>query len=544
MWRANTNRPGTFFRLRAATTVVGSQLETWRKEVSLAAPPEHLRSLSGLEGRRSTRIDRTLPLVVLGQTRTGLSFQEKTTTVTINLHGCRYPSRHEYPIGSPVGLRVLQPDGETISPVIRAFVKSVHPPASPRELFQVGVELESPANIWNVFPPPSDWNSLLGGSTSSAGVATATAPALEPQEPPTAADAFPSTPASSSEPRTNQLTELPSLSPAAPGAQPAKETPPPKPERVAITIDQLVGAMQGKLQAAAEKVVQSALAEHLDEAIHEALARVEGVRERNLQQLGEFSEQRLESLMRSSREEILGHLESRLGEVQSRWEEQHNAYRVQSEEIAQHLEKLAADTQRHLSETQNFIVKATREIGPQTRGRLDESLGQAAEQFEAAADRISDRQLVRVMEATRMVTREAAAQMEARVAESRALLHTTAGSTIEEFRRQAEVQVDLAISETTERVRSALSALDAENRMACENRRRTMIEDVTRTTEQSTEQFRSGIKAFLYSCLVAAVGAVDEHAKTTLDGMVKDPNSTPRAIDDIKIIPPDDEKPN
>jgi hypothetical protein len=217
---------------------------------------------------------------------------------------------------------------------------------------------------------------------------------------------------------------------------------------------------------------------------------------------------------------------------------------VQSEEIAQHLEKLAADTQRHLSETQNFIVKATREIGPQTRGRLDESLGQAAEQFEAAADRISDRQLVRVMEATRMVTREAAAQMEARVAESRALLHTTAGSTIEEFRRQAEVQVDLAISETTERVRSALSALDAENRMACENRRRTMIDDVTRTTEQSTEQFRSGIKAFLYSCLVAAVGAVDEHAKTTLDGMVKDPNSTPRAIDDIKIIPPDDEKPN
>jgi hypothetical protein len=45
--------------------------------VSLAAPPEHLRSLSGLEGRRSTRIDRTLPLVVLGQSRTGLSFPGK-----------------------------------------------------------------------------------------------------------------------------------------------------------------------------------------------------------------------------------------------------------------------------------------------------------------------------------------------------------------------------------------------------------------------------------------------------------------------------------
>lgn len=510
--------------------------------MSLAAPPDHLHSLSGLEGRRSTRIDRTVPLVVLGQTKTGLSFQEKTSTVSFNLHGCRYPSRHEYPVGASVGLRVLQPDGETISPVIRAFVKSVHPPASPRELFQVGVELESPANIWNVAPPPSDWNRLLGGSASSAGLATAVAPALEPPAPPTMLP--PTFSPGANEARAGQVSAFPSPSLVATGAAPSKEAAPAKPERVAITIDQLVPAMQGKLQAAAEKVVQNALATHLDEAINEALARIEGVREHNLRQLHEFSEQRFESLMRSSREEILGHLESRLGEVQSHWEEQHNAYRAQAEEIAERLEKLASDTQRNLGETQNFIEKATREIEPQTRGRLDESLGQAAGQFEAAADRISDRQLVRVMESTRMVVREAAAQLDARVAESRALLHGAAGSTLEEFRRQAEVQVDLAITETTERVRSALSALDSENRAACDSRRRAMVDDVTRSMEQSTEQFRSGIKAFLYSCLVAAVGAVDEHAKTTLDGLVKDPGSAPRAIDDIKIIPPDDEKPN
>jgi hypothetical protein len=29
------------------------------------------------------------------------------------------------------------------------------------------------------------------------------------------------------------------------------------------------------------------------------------------------------------------------------------------------------------------------------------------------------------------------------------------------------------------------------------------------------------MKAFLYSCLVAAVGAVDEHSKSTLDGLLK-----------------------
>jgi len=47
--------------------------------------------------------------------------------------------------------------------------------------------------------------------------------------------------------------------------------------------------------------------------------------------------------------------------------------------------------------------------------------------------------------------------------------------------------------------------------------------------------------------LVAAVGAVDEHAKTTLDGLVKEPGSASRTISDITditTIPPDDEKPN
>jgi hypothetical protein len=511
--------------------------------VSPAAPSDHRYSLSSMEGRRSTRVERTVPLVVLGQTKSGLSFQEKTATVSFNLHGCRYPSRHEYPLGTSVGLRVLQPDGESISPVIRAFVKSIHPPASPRELFQIGVELESPANIWNLSPAPQDWTRMLGSSTT-AGMATAVAPALEPAPP---ASPLASAPVPS-EPKSSTVTAFPSPAPAPARADAPKEPAPTKTERVAITIDQLVAAMQGKLQFAADKVVQNALESHVDDAVTRILARIEESRSSNLEQFDKTSAERFESLMRSSREEILGHLESRLGEFQTQWAEQQSAYRAQAEEISQRLEKLAADTQRNLSETQKFIDKVSREIEPQTRGRLDESLGRATEEFEAAADRVSDRQLIRVMEATRMVTREAAAQLDARVAESRSLLLNASASTLEEFRRQAEVQIDLAVGETTERVRSALSALDAENRTACDSRRRAMVEDVAHAIDQSTEQFRSGIKAFLYSCLVAAVGAVDEHAKTTLEGLIKDPMAAPRAVDDVTVItplaPPEDEKPN
>jgi hypothetical protein len=94
---------------------------------------------------------------------------------------------------------------------------------------------------------------------------------------------------------------------------------------------------------------------------------------------------------------------------------------------------------------------------------------------------------------------------------------------IDEFKRQLEVQMDLSISDAMQRVMSSLDALDAENRAACDARRRSIETDVAQATQQSTEQFRSGMKAFLYSCLVAAVGAVDQHAQTTLNGL-KDPN--------------------
>jgi hypothetical protein len=508
--------------------------------LSSASSPEPLHdSIPSPESRRSTRIDRVMPLVVLGQTKTGLSFQEKTSTVSLNLHGCRYASRHEYALGSSIGLRVLQADGETISSVIRAFVRSVHPPANPRELFQVGVELEAPANIWNISPAPMDWTRLLGAgvsSMSSAGVA----PALER---PTEIPASSPVPAPS-EAKTAQVTPFPLPSPAAARPEAVPSPAPSKPERVAVTIDQLVSAMQGKLQMAAEKVVQNALVIHLEEAVKHAVAKLEEARVEKERQFEQFSAQHFESKMRASREEILGHLESRLGEVQASWDQQHAAFCEQAEDIAQKLQILAGDTQKNLQETQKSLEKLGREIEPTTRNRLDESVSQMTERFEAAADRISDRQLVRVMEATRMVTREAASQLDARIAESRALMHGAANTTLEEFRRQAEVQVDLSVSETTERVKSTLDALDAESRTACDARRRAMIEEISHATEQSTEQFRSGMKAFLYSCLVAAVGAVDEHAKSTLDNLVKSPGSAPRTITDGVIAPPDDEKPN
>ncbi len=58
------------------------------------------------------------------------------------------------------------------------------------------------------------------------------------------------------------------------------------------------------------------------------------------------------------------------------------------------------------------------------------------------------------------------------------------------------------------------------------------------------------MKTFLYSCLAAAVGAVDEHSKATLDGLLKGDGkildealSKPLAHDEDKIIPDADSGP-
>src|ERR1700747_2457381 len=59
------------------------------------------------ESRRSTRIEKSLPLIVLGRNRLGEPFMERTVLVTLNMHGCRYLSRHDYGVGTWVTLQLV-----------------------------------------------------------------------------------------------------------------------------------------------------------------------------------------------------------------------------------------------------------------------------------------------------------------------------------------------------------------------------------------------------------------------------------------------------
>jgi len=764
------------------------------------------RSFRGADLRRSSRLEQPVTLVVMGTNRRGETFQEKTSAVSFNLHGCRYSSRHDYPTDGWVTLQVTGTDGMN-SPAVRARVRSVVLPKSPRELSQVGVELETPSNVWGVEQMPDDWDRVLRANGFSSRTATAAAPALAPA------------PVAPPPERKAEVTVFPS--PAAPPSEPAPTTSSTaKPDRLVLTPDQLLQALQGKLQQAADRAVQTAITTHISDSVRVALAKIDDVWKSSVRQAEEFSnarlgetqnrwerelvvyrsraeevsrrleglaanaqqnlaesqklsqqikseiepqlslrinesleraksefaanvaeiagqhivkvaetaetaahearvhfddslaqmralannaantastaapsapagiseervaelaiasrnevlqhmedrfselwtmfeqqqdmarqrtdllaaalgdlgtqlqdaknshdramaeirslaasaasvrasapeaaelesrlqsareqlhndfewrlgevsgkfeqlhagarknndvladrldalaaesrslraqheqglgelrsalanvpatvsQERLDWLLNSTREQLLNHIEWRVGELASRSEQQHDVTRQHAEEIAKRVEALAANTRAQVEEARSLVENSVHNVQPQDLSSLDQAVDRVTRDFESAAARVSDRQLIRLAEQKQALASEATLELEARASETRALLQKTANNMLDEFRRRVEVQTDLVTQEATERVASSLASLDAETRMACESRKRSLETEVARAAEQATAEFRSGIKAFLYSCLVAAVSAVDQHAQTTLAGLDK-----------------------
>ncbi len=492
------------------------------------------RSFTGEEARRSTRIERSVPLIIFGQNRMGEPFVERTVSISLNVHGCRYPSRHDYGVGSWITLQVVGLNVEPKPPAVRARVRSAHASQSARELQQVGVELEQ------------DWLGAGATSVSIAPFVTAVAPE---QSPATMDDKFDDSPVLV-EPKMAEVTTFPSPSPAALKPEAPQVAEAPKPQRVVITPDGLVAALQGKLQQAAEKAAQAAVAKELEEAVRNALNTIEEARQSGRREVEELSAKQMEVFRLSSNQEFPARLDTQLTELASRWKEQLEVYRGRTEEMAQRLEKQAAELRRELVSSQEFMERMTREIEPQIHARLGQAVAQATLEFEGATARAADRRYERLLENTQAVTQEALLKLDARSAEIQALVQGAVNSALGAFQRQTELHSNAVLSETKERAVSSLSSLDAESRAACEARRQALEIEVARATERSTEQFRKGMKAFLYSCLVAAVSAVDEHSKSTLDGLLKDNGKTlyeassePGVKDDREIIPGTDVDP-
>jgi hypothetical protein len=163
-----------------------------------------------------------------------------------------------------------------------------------------------------------------------------------------------------------------------------------------------------------------------------------------------------------------------------------------------------------------------REVQTKISSMATEALADALREFDQGIKQGAHQQLTKVLDEVQGLTREATAYLESNVAEARATVQTAASEALSEFRRQVEIHATVTASDTTQRMTSALAALDAEHRAACDTRRNAIQSEVLKSTEQVTEQFRQGLRAFFYSCLVAAVGAVEQHSQTTREGFQLD----------------------
>ncbi|HTQ84766.1 MAG TPA: hypothetical protein VMI93_01030 [Candidatus Solibacter sp.] len=280
--------------------------------------------------RRSTRIVHAVPLAVAGEDALGQPFKERTSTLIVSCHGCRYQSKHYVPRNGVVELEVQHPEPGHPARRVRARVSWIQRPRTVRELFQVGVEIAVPGNVWGVAFPPDDWFPWPDQPADSAG---APAPASEqppaPPEPvrsifPVPADESPapeSVPEPSSPPPvSDKVRTMPRPEPPAPPAPPRAESAEPAARQVEKIVaearrqiqedvkkivaavvnaesSQINAAMTSQLRVSANEAVKQALmshgqlhAERLDVALREALARLEIVRYESARAMKEHAE--------------------------------------------------------------------------------------------------------------------------------------------------------------------------------------------------------------------------------------------------------------
>ena len=98
-----------------------------------------------------------VPITVAGTDALGRSFKERTTTVIVNCHGCKYQSKHYVPKNSMVMLEISRPDPSQPPRWVEGRVVLVQRPRTVRELFQISLEFETAGNVWGIAFPPEDW---------------------------------------------------------------------------------------------------------------------------------------------------------------------------------------------------------------------------------------------------------------------------------------------------------------------------------------------------------------------------------------------------
>lgn len=152
----------------------------------------------GVQKRRSTRIAQSVPITVSGTDALGQAFKERTSTVSVNCHGCKYQSKHYVPKTALVTIEIARAESDAPPRMVEGRVAWVQRPRTVRELFQIGIEFTVPGNVWGIAFPPADWFPLPNDPTQQAIELPVPPPAEAPVKKKDEVVAVPTPPAESS----------------------------------------------------------------------------------------------------------------------------------------------------------------------------------------------------------------------------------------------------------------------------------------------------------------------------------------------------------
>jgi len=108
------------------------------------------------DGRRSTRLAISIPIVISGVDVDGNDFSEGARTLVVNKHGGKVSTVHHLALGAEV---LIENPG--LGAEAKAKVVWRDETRSGEELQHVALQLLEAQNIWGIAFPPDDWSGEL-----------------------------------------------------------------------------------------------------------------------------------------------------------------------------------------------------------------------------------------------------------------------------------------------------------------------------------------------------------------------------------------------
>jgi len=189
----------------------------------------------------------------------------------------------------------------------------------------------------------------------------------------------------------------------------------------------------------------------------------------------------------------------------------------------------AAQAEQKLAAAQKLIEKSLLDFSHQLEEQVNFAIKRATQVIAQKAALSVDHELLRLTDNAHFVARDVNTLIESDSAKARAEMEKALHSLLDELGVRSEEQARLLAADARQRVTSALAALETEHLNLCDSRVKSLEQEIRQAGAKVTAEFRQGLRSFFYSCLVGAVSAVEEHSKTTLDGLPSEPDQPPRS---------------